>query len=303
MTNAISILDNIMSLQIKNVKYWYGAKGQLATIELANMLRKNNPSVWNDYYYNKAISMIDGKTIVGDCSYLICYAYGVPQIGSSQIKEQSISCTNIDGKLFDGAVLWKQGHVGIYINGIVCHLKNISEGLKFERFSKNLGFTHILKFKNLESNCIKQWCYKGKEASYMIKSDGNILIEGFYKLGNEWYYQHPNRHGLSTGFNEINGNTYFFYDSFNMATGWSWINDKWFFFWEDGRACSGLQKLDDVLYYFNNQGMMQENCSLSDDSGIYVFDKNGRAVIFFDTILNVIYVAGNEGKEWLTITM
>lgn len=108
--------------ELKNYKYWYGGKGQVASVSLAKQLKAQNPSVWTDSYYQKAIKDVDGTTRVGDCSYLVCYAYNISQIGSYQIAE---SFDEYNGDPENGMVLWRPGHVGIYNKGKVIELKGI----------------------------------------------------------------------------------------------------------------------------------------------------------------------------------
>lgn len=133
MTN-LEIVERALSL--KNVKYWYGAKGQTATKELADTLRKQNPRIWNDKYYEKAMKDLGKK--VGDCSYLVCYSYNRPQIGSSQISA-AYKKTDTPSK---GMILWKKGHVGIYSTddngkGIVIELAGIDNDFRIRPYYKS----------------------------------------------------------------------------------------------------------------------------------------------------------------------
>lgn len=108
--------------ELKNFKYWYGGKGEIATKTLANRLRKKNPGVWNSVYYNKALKDINGKTRVGDCSFLVCHAYNINNIGSYQIKDKYKIWK---GQAKNGMIAWRKGHVGIYCDGKILQLKGI----------------------------------------------------------------------------------------------------------------------------------------------------------------------------------
>ena len=103
-------------------KYWYGAKGEIATVTLAKRLQSENPSVWTAAYYNKAIKDVDGKTRVGDCSGLVCHAYNIGDISSYSIHSKYPVWA---GPIRDGMILWRKGHVGIYDKGKVHELKGI----------------------------------------------------------------------------------------------------------------------------------------------------------------------------------
>lgn len=113
-------------------KYWYGGKGEIASVSLADRLRRENPSVWTSSYYNKALKDIDGKTRVGDCSGLVCHAYGIGDISSYGIKDKY---TAWSGNPMDGMILWRKGHVGIYEHGKVHELKGIDYDYKFNAYN------------------------------------------------------------------------------------------------------------------------------------------------------------------------
>lgn len=108
--------------ELKADKYWYGAKNQIATIELANRLRQENPSVWTYSYYAKAIKDIDGKTRVCDCSGLVCYAYQIGELSSYGLHDKYPVWGDAPK---DGMILWRKGHVGIYEDGHVHELRGI----------------------------------------------------------------------------------------------------------------------------------------------------------------------------------
>lgn len=122
-TSTSDIVDRAMSLS--NYKYWYGGNGQIATLALANSLRNGQytRSVWTQAYYDEAILDINGSNRVGDCSYLVCYAYNIPRIGSSQIRNTFIEWT---GTPLNGMILWRPGHVAIYSNGNAVQLRGLS---------------------------------------------------------------------------------------------------------------------------------------------------------------------------------
>lgn len=113
------------------LKYWWGGKGELATISLADRLQRENPNVWTGKYYNKAIQDINGKNHVGDCSYLVCHAYDIGMINSYGI-EAKFPEWKADPK--DGMILWRRGHVGIYDAGRVHELRGIDSDYKFELY-------------------------------------------------------------------------------------------------------------------------------------------------------------------------
>lgn len=102
--------------------YFYGAKMQVLTESYMATMHKNYPSMVTDNYIKKARNKgLVGKICV-DCSGLIG-AYRNKQIGSSQLyssAKKRLPIANIKDFAI-GTVLWKSGHVGVYIgmeNGI-----------------------------------------------------------------------------------------------------------------------------------------------------------------------------------------
>lgn len=96
--------------------YFYGAKMQVLTESYMATMHKNYPSMVTDNYIKKARNKgLVGKICV-DCSGLIG-AYRNKQIGSSQLyssAKKRLPIANIKDFAI-GTVLWKSGHVGVYI--------------------------------------------------------------------------------------------------------------------------------------------------------------------------------------------
>lgn len=97
--------------------YVYGLKGVKATKENINALAKQYPSVYNNIYLAKTLKNV-GK-MATDCSGLIYLATDKKYLlGSSQLYERAKKKGEIvsvkDAPI--GAVLWKNGHVGIKIS-------------------------------------------------------------------------------------------------------------------------------------------------------------------------------------------
>lgn len=127
--NANEIVKRAQSLS--HLKYWYGGAGQKATQSLLNSLAASYPSIYTTSYKTKCRTDITNGESVGDCSYLVNYAYGTASIGnhgsgSSEIANK-YSLYGTPGSVTpkDGMILWRSGHVGIYYNGTVIELKGI----------------------------------------------------------------------------------------------------------------------------------------------------------------------------------
>ena len=102
--------------------YFYGAKMAILTQATMDQMHKLYPSVVTNSYINKAKKKGQVGRINTDCSGLPG-AYREKQIGSSQLYQTAYTRLPIsEVKNFaPGVILWKSGHVGIYIgleNGV-----------------------------------------------------------------------------------------------------------------------------------------------------------------------------------------
>lgn len=129
--------------QLKDYKYWYGGKRELATVPLADRLRKENPKVWTDAYYYKAMQDVIAGKRVCDCSGLVCYAYNIKDIGSYQIREKYKVW---NGKPKAGMIAWKSGHVGIIKDsqGHMIEMRGIDYDYMDTRYRKEAGCMTLL---------------------------------------------------------------------------------------------------------------------------------------------------------------
>lgn len=107
---------------LSGYKYWYGGSGQVANVALANQLRQSYPNIWTSAYYQKAMADIAAGVRVGDCSYLVSYAYDIPRTSSAGLRNTYPAWS---GAPKDGMILWRPGHVGIYWSGKVIELVGI----------------------------------------------------------------------------------------------------------------------------------------------------------------------------------
>lgn len=107
---------------LSGYKYWYGGSGEVANVNLANRLRNSYPNIWTSSYYQKAMADVSAGVRVGDCSFLVCYAYDIPRTSSANLKN---IFPTWGGSPKDGMILWRPGHVGIYWSGKVIELVGI----------------------------------------------------------------------------------------------------------------------------------------------------------------------------------
>ena len=99
--------------------YVYGAKGSdgVFTSKKFNFLKANYPKVFTKAYINKVLAMkVVDKKVCTDCSGLISWYTG-KLLGSAQMYSKAYTRLPIKDldKFAIGTVLWKSGHVGVYV--------------------------------------------------------------------------------------------------------------------------------------------------------------------------------------------
>lgn len=188
-------------------RYWYGGKREIATKALADRLKKENPGVWTETYYSRALKDIDGATRVCDCSGLVCACYGIKDVGSYQIAEKFKKWT---GTPRAGMIAWKKGHVGIFLSdgwgAKIAEMRSQAYDYQETRTFADCGFTSVL--------------YDPAVTYGEEKDDGTAV--GWHKDGTGWWYRHTKGTGAATYyhdvFEEINGRKYCFDSSGYICT-------------------------------------------------------------------------------------
>ena len=127
--------------------YVYGAKGCYGKLTQAhlNSLILAYPNVFTNIYITKARKLVD--KICTDCSGLPAWYTG-KNIGSYQLYKSASERHPIStiAQAPVGAILWKSGHVGIYIgDGYCIEAKGIDYGTVESKVAKT-KFTHWLLF-------------------------------------------------------------------------------------------------------------------------------------------------------------
>lgn len=195
----------LRAAEYESYKYWYGAKGEIATKVLADRLRKENPSNWSQSYYDKALRDIDGKQRVCDCSGLVCHAYGIGTINSTSIRNKY---PRWNGQPKTGMILWRQGHVGIYDGGKVRELKGIDYDYCFNAYNP------------------AQW----SEVHYDPKVDYDGIKVGWTNVNGQWLYSEDGKDYVRNSWRWINGHWYYFGADGFAYTGKHKIGTETFYF-------------------------------------------------------------------------
>lgn len=154
--------------------YWYGGKGEKCSASLLGTLSKLYPNIYTTAYLAACKQDIKKGLYCIDCSGLVCQAYDVPMVGTTQFDKYFTKWYDIPK---NGMIVWQQNHTGLYYNGYV-----------IEARGKNYGVT-----KNRKYNA-KEWSriYYMKGVSYgmnrtaieYLKCAENVII-GNYENGDE----------------------------------------------------------------------------------------------------------------------
>ncbi len=143
------------------------------------------------------------------------------------------------------------------------------------------------------------------DAAWKTTSEGKMYtqtaspgyVTGLKKIGSYYYYF--NSEGImQTGFQTINGKTYYFRKTNGRRlTGWLSVSSNGtkyrYYFNENGVMQTGLQTIDEKMYYFSSKGIMQKGW-IRTSKGTYYADKTTGALLT-STWLNDTYYFQEDG--------
>lgn len=194
----------------QNSVYWYGAKRQIPTEKLAQTLRRNNPSVWTKEYLDAARADIGKGKSACDCSGLVCGAYAVPDIGTSQFPKKFIEYTGIN--YIPGMIAWKKGHCGIILDshGTIAEMRGLKWDFCIKRTFSSARFAKTFYSPEVTyagfNGAKMGWCKTGDIWQY-IKPGGRYACNEFLKIGGSWYYFNAD-YCMVTGYFRVDGKRY-----------------------------------------------------------------------------------------------
>lgn len=219
-TNAKTIIQRATAC--RDMVYWYGGKRQLATKELADILKANNPSVWTNSYYDTALKdVVDGKTVC-DCSGLVCYAYNMPDIGTYMMPVcNKLTAFDKTDTYIPGMIAWKPGHCGIILDssGHIAEMRSIKWDYSCRRTFKEAGFKRI---------------YYAPSISYEIDDHSY----GWHEDATGWWF--------ATG---VNPGEYY-------RNCFAKINNRWFHFNDKGYIDIGVFSVGGYMYASTKYGII-----------------------------------------------
>ncbi|EOU1743654.1 cell wall-binding protein [Clostridium perfringens] len=119
------------------------------------------------------------------------------------------------------------------------------------------------------------------------------IKSGWQEIEGNWYYFNSNGN-MKTGWEEINGYWYYFNNDGIMQTGWQEIGGKWYYFRPDGNMRVGWEEINGYWYYFGSDGSMQTGWQ--EVGGIwYYFRPDGNMKTGWEEINGYWYYFNGDG--------
>ncbi|WP_415296741.1 M14 family zinc carboxypeptidase [Clostridium perfringens] len=119
------------------------------------------------------------------------------------------------------------------------------------------------------------------------------IKSGWQEIEGNWYYFNSNGN-MKTGWEEINDYWYYFNNDGIMQTGWQEIGGKWYYFRPDGNMRVGWEQINGYWYYFGSDGSMQTGWQ--EVGGIwYYFRPDGNMRVGWEEINGYWYYFNGDG--------
>ncbi|HAT4214773.1 TPA: cell wall-binding protein [Clostridium perfringens] len=119
------------------------------------------------------------------------------------------------------------------------------------------------------------------------------IKSGWQEIEGNWYYFNSNGN-MKTGWEEINGYWYYFNNDGIMQTGWQELGGKWYYFRPDGNMRVGWEEINGYWYYFGSNGAMQTGWQ--EVGGIwYYFRPDGNMKTGWEEINGYWYYFNGDG--------
>ncbi|MDH5093367.1 MAG: M14 family zinc carboxypeptidase [Clostridium perfringens] len=119
------------------------------------------------------------------------------------------------------------------------------------------------------------------------------IKSGWQEIEGNWYYFNSNGN-MKTGWEEINGYWYYFNNDGIMQTGWQEIGGKWYYFRPDGNMRVGWEQINGYWYYFGSDGSMQTGWQEVGGTWYY-FRPDGNMKIGWEEINGYWYYFNGDG--------
>ncbi len=109
---------------------------------------------------------------------------------------------------------------------------------------------------------------------YYLKSNG-AMSTGWQKVGNAWYYLKSNG-AMSTGWQKVGNTWYYLKSNGAMSVGWQKVGNTWYYLKGNGAMSVGWQKVGNTWYYLKSNGAMVANTTQRINGTLYSFDASGK---------------------------
>lgn len=100
--------------------------------------------------------------------------------------------------------------------------------------------------------------------------------------------------GSTSGWDNLNGNWYYFDENGNQTIGWKKINNKYYYFNDSGCMVTGWNSISGTYYYFDANGAMQTGWILNNS---YYLNTNGAMLTGWQKINDVYYYFNDSGLK------
>lgn len=133
---------------------------------------------------------------------------------------------------------------------------------------------------NSSSAKLTGWQQIGGHWFYLAPWDNGAMLTGFQKLDGKTYYFNDTGRLVTGGWNKVGSKWYYMNSNGSVRTGWQKIDGKWYYLsgWDNGAMLTGMQKLDGTNYFFNSSGEMATNSWKSSNGKWYYFGSSGAAL-------------------------
>ncbi len=120
----------------------------------------------------------------------------------------------------------------------------------------------------------------------------SAIVRRWRQSGSRWWYQIGNSYAV--GWEEIDGDWYYFDAAGWMKKGWLKSGSKWYYFKSSGAMVTDWQKIGGVWYYFNSSGAMQTGWQKIGNTWYY-FNSSGAMQTGWEKISGVWYYFKSSG--------
>ena len=108
------------------------------------------------------------------------------------------------------------------------------------------------------------------------------------------YYFAPETGAMTTGWQQIEEDTFYFGTDGVRATGWQTIDGKIYYLGDAGKMVTGWQEIENISYYFTEDGSMSTGWQTKDGKRSY-FSQDGKALIGWQMVDGKLYYFTGDG--------